>query len=114
MSMRVRVPWKTMPMRGQNKETRAAALRGMFKRRVVHLKRAPWNEWLVKELLSFPNAIGQGVDDGVDALSLLGRRLSVLARPTATIELPREKWAHEATLDDLWGAHALRKANRRI
>jgi len=98
-----RVPWKTLPMRGQNKETRAAALRGMFKRGVIHLKRAEWNSWLVKELLTFPNAMGQGVDDGVDALGLIGRRLSSLARPAGTpIERPREPFANEITMDQAW------------
>ena len=96
------VPWKTLPMRGQDKETRAAPLRGMFKRGKVFLRRAPWNSWLVKELLSFPNAMGEGVDDGIDALGLLGRRLASLARPSVVVEKPRAKFAHELTMDELW------------
>jgi len=99
----IAVPWKTMPMRGQDKETRAAPLRGLFKRGKVFLLRAPWNEWLLRELLVFPNAMGEGVDDGVDALGLIGRRLASLARPTAPeAEKPRPKYAHEATLNELW------------
>jgi len=76
----IAVPWRMLPMRGQDKETRAAPLRGWFKRGKVFLKRAGWNGWLVKELLGFPNLTGQGVDDGVDALSLIGRRLASIAR----------------------------------
>jgi predicted phage terminase large subunit-like protein len=97
------IPWKALPIRGQDKETRAASLRGMFKRGLIFLKRAEWNQWLVKELLAFPNALGQGVDDGVDALSLLGRRLASLASaaPPAPPSKP-VKYAHEATLNELW------------
>jgi predicted phage terminase large subunit-like protein len=97
------IPWKALPIRGQDKETRAAALRGMFKRGLVYLKRADWNAWLVKELLSFPNALGQGVDDGVDALSLLGRRLASLASASPPTPPPKPvKYAYEATLNELW------------
>jgi predicted phage terminase large subunit-like protein len=103
---RTTVPWKTLPMRGQDKETRAAPLRGLFKRGKVFLKRAPWNAWLVKELLAFPNAMGDGVDDGVDALGLIGRRLGSLAsaapqpQPAPPAD-PRGSF-FSATLDDLW------------
>ena len=45
---------------------------------------APWNEWMVREVLTFPNAMGVGVDDGLDALGLIGRRLASLARPGAS------------------------------
>jgi hypothetical protein len=77
---RVPVPWRPMPMRGQDKETRAAALRGQFKRRRIWMPAdAPFAGWLTRELLTFPNALGQGVDDGVDCLGLFGRRLSVMA-----------------------------------
>lgn len=107
------VPWKMLPMRGQDKETRAAPLRGWFKRGKVFLKRAPWNSWLVKELLQFPNAMGQGVDDGVDALGLIGRRLSSLARAAPTpAERPRAKYANEATLDELWEDHGMKRGFR--
>ena len=106
------VPWKTMPMRGQNKETRAAATRGMFKRGKISLHRAPWNAWLVKELLTFPNAVGQGVDDGVDALSLLGRRLTALSHPNVIPIRPRQKYANEITMDEAWECQV--KMGRRV
>lgn len=76
------VPWKPLPIRGQNKETRAASLRGQYKRRKVFMPHnAHFTGWLTKELLTFPNALGEGVDDGVDALSLMGRRLLQIAGP---------------------------------
>ena len=73
------VPFKSLPLRGQDKETRAAAIRGWFRRGKVYFLKGSWNEWVVREILSFPNAMGQGVDDGIDCLSLFGRRLASLA-----------------------------------
>lgn len=99
-----RVPWKPVPMNGQNKETKAAALRGQFKRRKVYMSPdAPFKQWLVTELITFPNALGQGVDDGVDALSALGRRLHMLqsAAPSNVVPIRAKTW-QEATLNELW------------
>ena len=96
------IPYKALPIRGQDKETRAAALRGMFKRGLIHFKRAEWNRWLVKELLTFPNALGQGVDDGVDALSLMGRRLLQIATPTLTVVPRKYPTQADMTLDELF------------
>jgi predicted phage terminase large subunit-like protein len=94
------VPWKMMPMRGQDKETRAAPLRGQFKRRkIFYPADAPFANWLTKELLVFPNAMGDGVDDGVDALSVLGRRLGAIS-PAPTVVAPTVKKGY--SLDDLW------------
>jgi predicted phage terminase large subunit-like protein len=110
----VPVPWKTMPMRGQDKETRAAPLRGMFKRGMIFFKRAPWNRWIVNELLSFPNAIGDGVDDGVDALSLIGRRLSGLARPAGEAPPPKPMLTvQDMTLNQLFEDNELKRGSRR-
>jgi predicted phage terminase large subunit-like protein len=108
--MGVPIPWKPMPMRGQDKETRAAPLRGMFKRRKVYMPAdAPWAQWFTKELLTFPNALGQGVDDGVDALGLLGRRLTAIA-PAPNNVVPIHKTGY--SLDDLW--ETAPKQSRRI
>lgn len=99
----VPAPIRKLPMRGQDKETRAAPLRGMFRNRRVVLRRAPWNSWLVKELMLFPNATGSGVDDGVDALGLIGRRLAFLGRPSAPqSNLPVKKTWQDVTLDEMW------------
>jgi predicted phage terminase large subunit-like protein len=97
------VPWKPLPMRGQNKETRAAPLRGQFKRRKVYMPHdAPFTTWLTKELLQFPNAMGQGVDDGVDALSLMGRRLLQVAGPSLTVVPKALPTTADMTLDQLF------------
>lgn len=97
------VPWKQLPMRGQDKETRAAPLRGMFKRRKVYMPpNATFTSWLTRELLTFPNAMGQGVDDGVDALGLLGRRLLSIATPSNVVPIRRNPTIQEMTLDQLF------------
>ena len=102
-SRRVNVPWKPMPMRGQDKETRAAPLRGMFKRRKIYMPPdAPFKSWLVRELLTFPNAMGEGVDDGVDALGLLGRRMASVAKEPAKVVPIRPKTWQEVTLNEMW------------
>ena len=97
------VPWKVLPMRGQNKETRAAPLRGWFKRKKMFIVKANWNEWLRTELLVFPNALGSGVDDGVDALSLIGRRLASIATPASDLPPPTpQKTVQQMTLNELF------------
>lgn len=97
------VQWKPMPMRGQDKETRAAALRGQFKRRKIFMPPdAPFTHWLTKELLVFPNAVGSGVDDGVDALALFGRRLSTISPMAVAAPKPVVKTIQDATLNELW------------
>jgi len=101
--MNTAVPWKMLPMRGQDKETRAAPLRGQFKRRKVFMPaNAHFTGWLTTEILSFPNAMGQGVDDGIDALGLLGRRLLQIAQPSANVVPFKRPTTSEMTLDGLW------------
>ena len=46
-----------MPMRGQDKETRAGALRAKIKSGMLHVDRSqPWAHAVMRELLVFPNA----------------------------------------------------------
>jgi predicted phage terminase large subunit-like protein len=97
------VKWKPMPLRGQDKETMAAGLRGMFKRGMVHFDPSKsWTNIIVNECLQFPNALGQGVDDCVDALSLLGRRLTALTLVSTTKAAPPRPTMQDMTLNDLW------------
>jgi len=113
----VSVPLKMMPMRGQDKETRAAPLRGQFKRRKVFLNpNAAYCKWLVPELLQFPNALGQGVDDGVDCLGLMGRRLLAISRPALTVVPKTVPTRQEMKLDELFEDHGagLKISGRRI
>jgi predicted phage terminase large subunit-like protein len=97
------VKWRPMPMRGQNKETRAAGLRGMFKRGMVYFDPAkPFSNVVINECLQFPNAMGQGVDDIVDALSLLGRRLTALTVVKPQAARPPQPTRQDMTLNQLW------------
>ena len=82
----VPVNWKMLPMRG-----------------LVHYPAdAPFAAWLTEELLRFPNATGTGVDDAVDALGLMGRRLGSISRPAAPASAPVLKTVQQACLDELW------------
>lgn len=95
---------RPLPMRGQDKETRNAPLRGLFRSRRIVFRRAPWNAWLIRELILFPNAMGSGVDDGVDALGLIGRRLIALGRPADPTPAVRKSppTLMDMTLDGLY------------
>jgi predicted phage terminase large subunit-like protein len=68
-----------LPMRGKDKETRAAPIRAMFLRGDVRILRAGWTATLVSELLEFPAG---DHDDQVDALGLIGRRFPMLSAPS--------------------------------
>lgn len=97
------VNWKPLPMRGQNKETRAAALRGMFKRGMMYFDPAKeWTNIIVNECLQFPNALGSGVDDCVDSLSLAGRRLTVLQTQSIVPPPPPRLTIANMSLDKLF------------
>jgi predicted phage terminase large subunit-like protein len=71
-------PINPVPMRGRDKETRAAAIRAMFLADLVRISRANWNNDLVRECLEFPSG---DHDDIVDALGLIGRRMPMLSSP---------------------------------
>lgn len=109
----VPVPYKALPMRGQDKETRAAPLRGMLRSGRVSFKRASWNEWLVREMMLFPNAMGSGVDDGVDALGLIGRRLASLVNPSATTTVSTVRDSSSMCLDDLFEQNERHRHHRK-
>ena len=110
-SSNVPVPWKPMPMRGQDKETRAAALRGMFKRGLMYFDPSKsWTNIVINELLQFPNALGSGVDDCVDTLSLLGRRLASLQTSSAPAVVLKRPTIQEMTLNQLWEDQPRRSA----
>ena len=106
------VNWHPLPMRGQNKETRAAALRGMFKRGMMWFDPSKdWTNIIVNECLQFPNALGMGVDDCVDSLSLVGRRLTHLQAQSTVVPLPPRPTIQSMTLDDLF-KHQPRRSSR--
>jgi len=101
-----------MPIRGQNKEARAGALRAKIAVRLLHVDRSqPWAPVVLRELLMFPNAMGSAVDDVVDALALIARKTSAMViqrRPDETAKSvdPRGSF-YGATLDDLHEDRAL-------
>lgn len=117
-------PLSPQPLRGRDKETRAAAIRGLFLSEGVRIVRAPWNAALQRELIEFPSG---DHDDQVDALSLIGRRFPVLTSPEAAIEVKKDPYAGlmvrpgpdgrmytNATLDEMFEDYEspLRRARR--
>ena len=71
-----------MPMRGRDKEIRAAAIRGYFKSDRVFIVNDPkWAPDLIREILAFPGE----PDDQIDALGLIGRKMV----QTSGIEVPK-------------------------
>jgi hypothetical protein len=61
-----------------------------------------WTNIVINELLQFPNALGSGVDDCVDTLSLLGRRLASLQTSSAPVVTLKRPTIQEMTLNQLW------------
>lgn len=80
-------PINAIPMRGHDKQTRAAAIRSSFHMGNVKIVKAKWNNDLMKECLEFPS--GEH-DDIVDALGLIGRRLPMLSAPPKPLHLSGE------------------------
>jgi predicted phage terminase large subunit-like protein len=68
----------TMPTRGRDKETRAAAIRSLFMEGRVKLLEAQWNDQAIRQLLNFPPKSRTQHDDFVDAAGLLGRYMGKL------------------------------------
>jgi predicted phage terminase large subunit-like protein len=83
-------PLSPQPLRGRDKETRAAAVRGLFLGDGVRIVRGPWNHALHRELMDFP---ASDHDDQIDALSLIGRRYPLLSSPAAPIVAQRDPYA---------------------
>ena len=103
---------RLMPMRGKDKETRAAPLRGLFLSGRVHvMQREDFTPELVAELLRFPDPSGH--DDQVDALGLMARLHAERSGPepirapkarteNPAIEFIDGKPYYKQPLDDLW------------
>src|SRR6201999_3827620 len=77
-------PINAMPMRGHDKETRAAAIRSSFHMGNLRIVKANWNHDFIKECLEFPS--GEH-DDIVDSLGLIGRRLPALSAPPKPLHM---------------------------
>ena len=71
-------PIYDMPMRGQDKEMKAAAFRGLALNELFYLVQGPWNSAVLKEVNNFP---GPGNDDIVDTLGLAGRYYTQVLTP---------------------------------
>jgi predicted phage terminase large subunit-like protein len=87
----VNVPIKQIKIAGQQKEIRAAGLRGMIKMKRLYLDSSqPWTRHIIREILAFPHALGVGVDDIIDALGTIGRRLPAMMINKPAVEVQRK------------------------
>jgi predicted phage terminase large subunit-like protein len=73
----VYAPLKELPTAGQDKQVRAASIRGFARQGRVKLLRGDWNAALLEECLGFPDTCRN--DDQVDCMSLLGRYLAKMS-----------------------------------
>lgn len=72
-------PLQLRPMRGQNKEVRAAALRGYLLGDRVFVREASWSPLVYEEFLNFPSQTVH--DDIVDAMGLVAREMVSQSAP---------------------------------
>jgi predicted phage terminase large subunit-like protein len=93
-------PMNFMPMRGHDKETRAAAIRASFQAGNVRITKANWNNDLMRECLEFPSG---DHDDIVDALGLIGRRLPMISAPPKPLHLSGEDQQKNNTIIEING-----------
>ena len=102
---RVALPIEVVAIGGKAKEARADALRSKIKSGLLHVDRsAPWALAVMKEITSFPNATGDGVDDIIDALGLVARKTSMMMVSKPEVKVVREQkvMGVNVSLDDMW------------
>jgi len=104
---------KELPLRGQDKEVRAAPIRDLFMQGKVFIVRAPWNAPLVHEIMNFPPKSKTEHDDFIDVIALIGRDVwtqiakkpeeGKIAKPIEGAYIQREGQTFtRQKLDDLW------------
>lgn len=75
------IPLYPMPIAGNDKETRAAAIRTYFMSLRVFIVEAAWTPIVLKEIATFPPKSKTEHDDIIDDLSLIGRHLYKQSTP---------------------------------
>ena len=107
------LPLRTLPMRGQSKEIRAAPFKGLALQGGVKLLRGSWNEFFLREVSQFPRQATGVHDDTIDAVGLLARRIAAMScgqveevkKPEpikGAIEVVDGKMCTSESLRDLW------------
>ena len=107
------VHMKQLPIRGNDKEFRAAPIRDLFMQSRVHIVQAAWTQHLVHEVMQFPPKSRTEHDDIIDTLSLIGRDIGTRNAPSTVVdfvEQPIEGAFQEvegqphtrATMNELW------------
>ena len=113
----VAVPLQIVPIKGRDKETRAAPLRHYLLQDHIHIKQAPWNTDLLYEMSKFPTVRH---DDQIDAMGLVAAQLIKLSapkEPEKPVERPESLIGHvggklviNETLDEMFNARSDRNS----
>jgi predicted phage terminase large subunit-like protein len=74
------IPLQIVPIKGRDKETRAAPLRSYLLQDQIQIMQAPWNGDLIDEMQKFP-AVRH--DDQIDGMSLVAAMLMKMSAPSA-------------------------------
>ena len=121
----VPLPIKIVPMKGRDKEARAAPLRSYLMQDRFHIVQAPWNTLLMDEFSKFPVVRH---DDQIDAIGLVAAELIKISAPReeqktvmqreTVLGLAGGRLVLNQNLDDLFAdnerGHSNRFSNQRI
>ena len=119
------LPLRAIPMRGQNKEMRAAPFRGLALQGGVKLLKGKWNADFLREVETFPRT-GNGIhDDIIDAVGLFAKRMGFMATgKSGRVDTPMQSLADGSrlaqsdnngvgyTLDELWADNDTKWKNK--
>ena len=76
------VQMKPLPIRGNDKEFRAAPVRDLFMQMRVYIVQSGWTGAVIGEIMNFPPKSKLEHDDIIDTLALLGRDMGMQSAPT--------------------------------
>lgn len=91
-----------VPMKGKNKEERAAALKGRIKSGQVHLDRSlPFARDVLREFTAFPHGTGSAIDDIVDAVGVIPRKFNLmLSKPAEVVAIKSTDYTFNDLIED--------------
>lgn len=114
---------RALPIRGNDKEFRAAPIRDIFMQGRVYIVQSGWTGAMIGEIMNFPPKSRTEHEDIIDTLALLGRDMGMQTAPTPTIDPKLEEirgaFTQTAdgavttqTLDEMWTDHPLSLTGR--
>ena len=107
------VPLKLIPIKGRDKEVRAAPLRAYFLQNRIFIVQAPWNTELLREISSFPAGRHDDQIDGVGVAAGELVRMSVPKKPSPPKSLILNAERSLGSLAELFDEDSARNNSRR-